>query len=207
MQVFGKIDGVVDLLNKLKKEGKTIGFVPTMGALHAGHLALTEKALAGNDITVVSIFVNPTQFNDKNDLLNYPRDLEKDLRKLESVGCDIVFYPEVKEMYPEPDRRTFDFGKLASVMEGAHRPGHFNGVAQVVSKFFDILKPHRAYFGEKDYQQLAIIREMVRQLSMPVEIVPCSIVREPDGLAMSSRNQLLTPNQRASAPLIAKTPV
>ena len=205
MQVFGKISSVVDAINKLKKEGKSIGFVPTMGALHAGHITLVERAVNENDIVVTSIFVNPTQFNDQNDLRNYPRNLEEDLRKLESAGCDIVFFPEVKEMYPEPDTRVFNFGKLEEVMEGAHRPGHFNGVAQVVSKFFEIIKPHRAYFGEKDFQQLAIIREMVRQLSFQVEIVPCAIVREPDGLAMSSRNQLLSPEQRASAPLIART--
>jgi len=205
MQVFGKTKGVVDALNKLKKEGKSIGFVPTMGALHAGHITLIERAVSENDIVVASIFVNPTQFNDQNDLRNYPRNLEKDLRNLEAAACDIVFFPEVIDMYPEPDNRVFNFGRLEKVMEGAHRPGHFNGVAQVVSKFFDIIKPHRAYFGEKDFQQLTIIREMDRQLSFQIEIVPCPIVREPDGLAMSSRNQLLSPEQRASAPLIAKT--
>ncbi|HYX05920.1 MAG TPA: pantoate--beta-alanine ligase [Bacteroidales bacterium] len=205
MQVFGKTKGVVDALNKLKKEGKSIGFVPTMGALHAGHITLIERAVSENDIVVASIFVNPTQFNDQNDLRNYPRNLEKDLRNLEAAACDIVFFPEVIDMYPEPDNRVFNFGRLEEVMEGAHRPGHFNGVAQVVSKFFDIIKPHRAYFGEKDFQQLTIIREMDRQLSFQIEIVPCPIVREPDGLAMSSRNQLLSPEQRASAPLIAKT--
>lgn len=202
------VDKVADLkkiIQNLKHEGKSIGFVPTMGALHKGHISLVERCVADNDITVVSIFVNPTQFNDKNDLKNYPRMPERDIPMLEAAGVDIVFMPTEQEIYPEPDTRVFDFGMLDKVMEGKFRPGHFNGVAQVVSKLFDIVAPHRAYFGQKDYQQLAIIRAMVRMLGYTIEIVGCPIVREPDGLAMSSRNLLLSPEHRKSAPLIHKT--
>jgi len=202
------VDKVADLkkiIQNLKHEGKSIGFVPTMGALHKGHISLVERCVAENDITVVSIFVNPTQFNDKNDLKNYPRMPERDIPMLEAAGVDIVFMPTEQEIYPEPDTRVFDFGMLDKVMEGKFRPGHFNGVAQVVSKLFDIVAPHRAYFGQKDYQQLAIIRAMVRMLGYTIEIVGCPIVREPDGLAMSSRNLLLSPEHRKSAPLIHKT--
>ncbi|MDD6211326.1 MAG: pantoate--beta-alanine ligase [Bacteroidales bacterium] len=188
-----------------KAEGKTVGLVPTMGALHNGHISLVKRCVGENDVAVVSVFVNPTQFNDPNDLRNYPRNLDADVELLRQNDCSIVFAPSVEEMYPEPDTRTFDFGMLDKVMEGAFRPGHFNGVAQIVSKLFDIVKPHRAYFGEKDFQQLAIIREMVRQFSIPVEIVGCPIVRETDRLAMSSRNARLTPEQREIAPFIAQT--
>lgn len=190
---------------KWKSEQQRIGFVPTMGALHQGHISLINRSVAENDKTVVSIFVNPTQFNDPNDLKNYPRNLEKDLALLASTGCDLVFSPSVIEMYPEPDTRQFNFGPIEQVMEGAHRPGHFNGVAQVVSKLFDIVSPHKAYFGEKDFQQLAIIKNMVQQLNYSIDIVPCAIVREFDGLAMSSRNALLTPEQRTLAVQISKT--
>ncbi|MBC7124672.1 MAG: pantoate--beta-alanine ligase [Bacteroidales bacterium] len=193
------------MLQGFKSEGKSVGFVPTMGALHKGHVSLVERSVAENDITVVSIFVNPTQFNDKNDLKNYPRMPEKDIAMLEAAGVNVVFMPTESEIYPEPDTRVFDFGMLDKVMEGKFRPGHFNGVAQVVSKLFDIVEPHRAYFGQKDYQQLAIIRAMVRMLGYRIEIVGCPIVREPDGLAMSSRNLLLTPEHRKSAPLIYQT--
>lgn len=193
------------MLQGFRSEGKSIGFVPTMGALHKGHVSLVERSVAENDITVVSIFVNPTQFNDKNDLKNYPRMPERDIAMLDAAGVDVVFMPTEDEIYPEPDTRVFDFGMLDKVMEGKFRPGHFNGVAQVVSKLFDIVEPHRAYFGLKDYQQLAIIRAMVRMLDYKIEIIGCPIVREPDGLAMSSRNLLLTPEQRNSAPLIYKT--
>jgi len=179
-----------------------IGFVPTMGALHAGHRSLVERARRENRTVVVSVFVNPTQFNDRTDLKNYPRTPEADERMLEEIGADFVLMPPVEEIYPEPDTRRFDFGRLDKVMEGATRPGHFNGVAQVVSRLFDIVKPARAYFGEKDFQQIAVIRAMVRQLSMPVEIVPCPIVRGEDGLALSSRNQLLDEAHRAAAPHI-----
>lgn len=181
-----------------------IGFVPTMGALHAGHRSLVERARRECATVVVSVFVNPTQFNDKTDLKNYPRTPEADLRLLEEVGADYVFMPSVEELYPEPDTRTFDFGMIDKVMEGATRPGHFNGVAQVVSRLFDLVKPAKAYFGEKDFQQIAVIREMVRQLRIPVEIIPCPIVRGEDGLALSSRNTLLDTDHRTAAPYIYK---
>lgn len=181
-----------------------IGFVPTMGALHAGHRSLVERARRECATVVVSVFVNPTQFNDKTDLKNYPRTPEADLRLLEEVGADYVFMPSVEEVYPEPDTRTFDFGMIDKVMESATRPGHFNGVAQVVSRLFDLVKPAKAYFGEKDFQQIAVIREMVRQLRIPVEIIPCPIVRGEDGLALSSRNTLLDTDHRTAAPYIYK---
>ena len=181
-----------------------IGLVPTMGALHAGHRSLVERARRECATVVVSVFVNPTQFNDKTDLKNYPRTPEADLRLLEEVGADYVFMPSVEEVYPEPDTRTFDFGMIDKVMEGATRPGHFNGVAQVVSRLFDLVKPAKAYFGEKDFQQIAVIREMVRQLRIPVEIIPCPIVRGEDGLALSSRNTLLDTDHRTAAPYIYK---
>ena len=181
-----------------------IGFVPTMGALHAGHRSLVERARRECATVVGSVFVNPTQFNDKTDLKNYPRTPEADLRLLEEVGADYVFMPSVEEVYPEPDTRTFDFGMIDKVMEGATRPGHFNGVAQVVSRLFDLVKPAKAYFGEKDFQQIAVIREMVRQLRIPVEIIPCPIVRGEDGLALSSRNTLLDTDHRTAAPYIYK---
>ncbi len=182
-----------------------VGFVPTMGALHRGHLTLVARAVAENPVVVVSIFVNPNQFNDPDDLKRYPRNLEADLKLLEGTGCHMVFAPEAEEIYPGPDNRKFNFGKLETVMEGKHRPGHFNGVAQVVSKLFDIVQPRRAYFGLKDFQQLAIINAMVKQLSLPVEIVACDIVREESGLAMSSRNELLSPEDRKEAALINQT--
>lgn len=182
-----------------KNKRKTIGFVPTMGALHEGHISLVNKCREQNDICIVSIFVNPTQFNNQTDLEKYPRTIDEDIKHLNYAGVDIVFVPSVQEIYPEPDNRQFDFGQLDKVMEGKFRPGHFNGVAQVVSRLFDIVKPDRAYFGEKDFQQLAIIRQMVRQLNIPVEIVPMPIRREDSGLAMSSRNQRLTEDQKKDA--------
>lgn len=182
-----------------------VGFVPTMGALHEGHLSLVKRAVAENSVVVVSVFVNPTQFNDPKDLERYPRTLENDLKLLEPTGCNIVFVPGVKEVYPEPDLRKFNFGKLETVMEGEHRPGHFNGVAQVVSKLFDMVKPNKSYFGLKDFQQLAIVKNMVKQLQLPVEIVPCTIIREKNGLAMSSRNELLSDEQRKNASVISET--
>lgn len=199
---------IIALQNALKEEhskGLTIGFVPTMGALHKGHLSLVEKAGSMCDIVVVSIFVNPTQFNDKNDLANYPRTLESDMNLLSTVRCDYIFSPSVEEVYPVPDTRKFDFGALETVMEGEFRPGHFNGVAQVVSRLFEIVLPDKAFFGRKDFQQMAVIKELVRQMIVPIEIVPCEIVRETDGLAMSSRNKLLLPEYRDCAPLIYKT--
>ena len=189
----------------LHAANKTVGFVPTMGALHEGHLSLVKQCLADNDVCVVSIFVNPTQFNDKEDLKKYPRNVEKDCRLLNTISENlIVFNPSDSEIYPEPDTRIFDFGQIDKVMEGKFRPGHFNGVAQVVSRLFDIVKPDRAYFGEKDFQQLAIIRHMVRQLKLDVQIVPMPIIREQSGLALSSRNARLTDVQRASAVNISK---
>ncbi|GAB6011449.1 pantoate--beta-alanine ligase [Viscerimonas tarda] len=193
---------VADLQNVLfssTQPKKSIGFVPTMGALHQGHLSLVKKCLEDNDVCVVSIFVNPTQFNDKNDYQKYPRTLERDAQLLGEAGVDVVFAPSEKEIYPEPDTRQFDFGLLDKVMEGEHRVGHFNGVAQVVSRLFDIVKPDRAYFGEKDFQQLAIIREMLKQLDLPVTITGMPILRAESGLAMSSRNERLSPAQKVTA--------
>lgn len=188
----------------LAGKGK-IGFVPTMGALHNGHLSLVEQSVSETEITVVSIFVNPTQFNDPVDLERYPRTLEADLKLLEPTGCQVVFAPSVTEIYPEPDTRIFNFGLLETVMEGEFRPGHFNGVAQVVSRLFDLVQPDKAYFGLKDFQQLAVIKNMVAQLNLPVEIVACPIVREKNGLAMSSRNELLTADERKNAAAISAT--
>ncbi|MDR1342278.1 MAG: pantoate--beta-alanine ligase [Prevotellaceae bacterium] len=205
MKVVKTIKELRQQLPEEESKNKTVGFVPTMGALHRGHLSLVQRCSRECGVTVVSIFVNPTQFNDKADLARYPRTLEADVKLLQATGCDVVFAPDEKEIYPQPDTRLFDFGLLEKVMEGERRNGHFNGVAQVVSRLFDAVKPSCAYFGEKDFQQIAIVSEMIRQLGLPVEIVRCPIVREPDGLAMSSRNALLTPDQRAAAPLIAKT--
>lgn len=205
MKVINTVVELRQLLKELRSQGKTVGYVPTMGALHRGHLSLVKQCLADNDICVVSIFVNPTQFNNKEDLVKYPRDLERDCELLKQTDDSIiVFAPAVEEVYPEPDTRQFDFGQLDKVMEGKFRPGHFNGVAQVVSRFFDIIKPDKAYFGEKDYQQLAIIRQMVSQLKLPVQIVAMPIVREQSGLALSSRNERLTENQRTIAINISK---
>ena len=183
MIVYQRIVDLQNALFPLHKQGKKIGLVPTMGALHAGHASLVENSVAQNDVTVVSVFVNPTQFNDKNDLRNYPRTLESDCELLEKVGADFVFAPSVEEMYPTPDHRQFEYPPVSTVMEGAHRPGHFNGVCQVVSRLFYIVRPDRAYFGEKDWQQIAVVKAMVKALSLGVEIVECPIVREEDGLA------------------------
>lgn len=191
-------------LDAFRKEGKTIGLVPTMGALHAGHASLVNRAVAENDVVVVSDFVNPTQFNDQNDLLKYPRTLEADCALLEKCGATLVFAPSVEEVYPEPDTRQFSYAPLDTVMEGKYRPGHFNGVCQIVSKLFLMVEPDRAYFGEKDFQQLAIIREMVRKYPFNIQIVGCPIVREEDGLALSSRNARLTAEQRKEALQISK---
>ena len=202
MKVFQKNADLQNELFALRKKGLSVGLVPTMGALHEGHASLVRKSVEQNDVTVVSVFVNPTQFNDKNDLKNYPRNLDADCELLEKVGADFVFAPSVDEMYPSPDTRQFEYPPVSTVMEGAHRPGHFNGVCQVVSRLFYIVRPKRAYFGEKDWQQIAVVKCMVKALSIPVEIVECPIVRDDDGLAKSSRNSLLAPNERAIAPQI-----
>lgn len=205
MKIVHTIKELQAELTILKTQDKKVGLVPTMGALHAGHASLVKRSAKENDVTVVSVFVNPTQFNDKNDLLKYPRTLDADCKLLEANGCSFVFAPSVEEMYPEPDTRTFSFAPLDTVMEGAFRPGHFNGVAQIVSKLFDAVKPHRAYFGEKDFQQLAIIREMVKQFNYDIEIVGCPIIREEDGLALSSRNARLSAEEREIALKISQT--
>lgn len=205
MKLIQTIDELRKELHAVRKEGKSIGLVPTMGALHEGHASLVKRAVAENDIVVVSDFVNPTQFNDKNDLLKYPRTLDADCELLEKNGAAYVFAPSVEEIYPEPDNRQFSYAPLDTVMEGKYRPGHFNGVCQIVSKLFLIVEPDRAYFGEKDFQQLAIIREMVRKYPFNINIVGCPIVREADGLALSSRNTRLSAEQRIQALQISKT--
>lgn len=202
MKVFSKIVDLQNELFEVRKQGHSVGLVPTMGALHEGHASLVRHSVKDNDVTVVSVFVNPTQFNDKNDLKNYPRDLKADCELLEKCKADYVFAPEVEDMYPTPDTRQFEYPPVSTVMEGAHRPGHFNGVCQVVSRLFYIVRPDRAYFGEKDWQQIAVVKAMVRHLDLKVQIVECPIVRDEDGLARSSRNTLLKPEERAIAPKI-----
>ncbi|MBL7903294.1 MAG: pantoate--beta-alanine ligase [Bacteroidia bacterium] len=199
MQIFTTRKGLRDYLNSLENKHLSLGFVPTMGALHPGHISLLESAKKHCDLSICSIFVNPGQFNDPDDLKRYPRMPEKDGELLTKHGCDVLFMPEVEEIYPEKPNESYDFGHLDKVLEGAHRPGHFNGVAQVLSRFFNILRPDRAFFGEKDYQQMLIVKALVKQLDVKVEIVPCPIVREPDGLAMSSRNALLSQKERELA--------
>ena len=205
MKVIHTIKDLQAELTALRAQGKKVGLVPTMGALHAGHASLVKRSVSENGVTVVSVFVNPTQFNDKNDLAKYPRTLDADCRLLEDCGAAFAFAPSVEEMYPQPDTREFSYAPLDTVMEGAFRPGHFNGVAQIVSKLFDAVQPDRAYFGEKDFQQIAVIRSMVKLLNYPVEIVACPIVREDDGMALSSRNLRLTPEQRKNAVSISQT--
>lgn len=202
MEIIRSVSGLKETVARHKAEGRSVGFVPTMGALHAGHISLVDRARAENDVVVVSVFVNPTQFNNPTDLATYPRTEEADCAKLAEAGVDIAFIPSVEEMYPTEDTRVFDLGEVAAVMEGPMRPGHFNGVAQVVSKLFSFVTPDRAYFGEKDFQQIAVIRRMVELEKFPVEIVDCPIKREDDGLAMSSRNVRLTPDNRKVAPAI-----
>ena len=190
---------IVELQNELfevRKKGQSVGLVPTMGALHDGHVSLVKRSIAENDVTIVSVFLNPTQFNDKKDLERYPQNLDADCELLEKCGADYVFAPTVEEMYPVPDKRRFDFPPVTSVMEGAHRPGHFNGVCQVVSRLFYITKTDAAYFGEKDWQQIAVIKQLVKSLGLKIKIVECELIREESGLAMSSRNALLTAEER-----------
>lgn len=202
MKIIRKVGHLRQLMADAKDSGKMVGLVPTMGALHDGHISLVDRARKENDVVVVSVFVNPTQFNNAEDLATHPRTEEADCRKLDGAGVDFVFIPSVEEVYPEPDTRQFNLGDVAAVMEGAMRPGHFNGVAQVVSKLFEMVKPTKAYFGEKDFQQIAVIRRMVELEGFNLEIVDCPICREPDGLAMSSRNTRLTTEQREVAPVI-----
>ena len=204
MKVFNKKADLEATLSAARAEGKKIGLVPTMGALHAGHASLVKRSVSENDVTVVSVFVNPTQFNDKNDLKNYPRTLDADCELLQSLGADYVFAPSVEEVYPEPDTRQFSYPPIDTVMEGPRRPGHFNGVCQIVSKLFYMVQPDRAYFGEKDFQQIAVIRAMVKDLDLPIELRPCPIVREESGLALSSRNSLLTESEKRTAVCISQ---
>ncbi|MCC8070406.1 MAG: pantoate--beta-alanine ligase [Bacteroidales bacterium] len=205
MEIIRTVDDLRSRLAAARQQGLSIGLVPTMGALHDGHISLVERARRDNDVVVVSVFVNPTQFNNPTDLATYPRTEEADCQRLADAGVDIAFVPTVDEMYPEPDTRVFDLGPVAEVMEGPMRPGHFNGVAQVVSRLFEMTHPTRAYFGEKDFQQIAVIRRMVELEGFDLEIVPCPIKRHDDGLAMSSRNVRLTPEQREIAPAIHRT--
>lgn len=199
MEIINSIVALQNALYASRKAGKRIGLVPTMGALHDGHASLIRRSVKDCDVTVVSVFLNPTQFNDQNDLARYPRTLEADCALAETCGADIVFAPSVKEIYPTPDTRTFAFPPVTTVMEGAYRPGHFNGVCQVVSRLFYIVKPQRAYFGEKDWQQIAVIKRLVTFINSPVEIIECPTIREKDGLAKSSRNALLAPDERLLA--------
>lgn len=204
MIVFHTKKDLEAALAEARSKGQKIGLVPTMGALHAGHASLVKRSVAENDVTVVSVFVNPTQFNDKNDLANYPRTLEADCQLLDSLGATYVFAPSVEEVYPEPDTRQFSYPPIDTVMEGPRRPGHFNGVCQIVSKLFYMVNPDRAYFGEKDFQQIAVIRAMVKDLQLQLEICPCPIVREESGLALSSRNSLLTESEKRTAVCISQ---
>lgn len=202
MKLFRSIVELQNELFEVRKSGKKVGIVPTMGALHEGHASLVKRSVAENGATVVSVFLNPTQFNDKSDLERYPRTLDADCALLGACGADYVFAPSVEEMYPVEDKRQFEFPPVTTVMEGAHRPGHFNGVCQVVSRLFYIVRPDRAYFGEKDWQQIAVVKAMVRFLKLDVQIVECTTIREADGLAKSSRNTLLSADERAIAPRI-----
>ena len=202
MKTFKTIKHIQQYISDAKAEGKKVGFVPTMGALHQGHLSLVQAAHKDSDIVIVSIFVNPTQFNNPEDLKKYPRTIEIDSAMLEKENCDAIFYPSVEEMYPEEVIKEYDFGTLENVLEGEFRPGHFNGVAVVVKKLFDIIPAHKAYFGKKDFQQLAIIRKLVEIEKIPITIIACNTMREEDGLAMSSRNVRLTKAERRVAPRI-----
>ncbi|NOX47358.1 MAG: pantoate--beta-alanine ligase [Chlorobi bacterium] len=205
MKIFTTVDEIRPHLKTMRDKGKTIGFVPTMGALHEGHLSLIREAQQDSDYVVASIFVNPEQFNNKEDLEKYPRTKNADITKLEEAECDVLFYPSVEEIYPTEDETVFEFGNLDKVMEGKFRPGHFQGVAKVVKRLFDIVEPQKAFFGMKDYQQMVIIHKLTKDHNLPVEIVPCPIVREENQLAMSSRNERLTEQQRKEAALIYKT--
>lgn len=202
MLVLHKISEIEALITLQKQKGNTIGFVPTMGALHPGHISLINYSKQQTNFTVCSIFVNPTQFNNASDLKHYPRTPEADIKLLEEAGCDVLYMPDVKDVYPENDTRQFNFGYLDTILEGAKRPGHFNGVGQVVSILLEGIKPHKAFFGSKDYQQVMVVKSLVKQLNLPVEIIPCPILREADGLAMSSRNVRLNEQERLEAAAI-----
>lgn len=205
MKTISTIAELESAIREAKKSGKTIGLVPTMGALHEGHISLVRRAREENDLVVVSVFVNPIQFNNKEDLEKYPRTVEKDISMLTTAGADLAFTPTVEEMYPEPVTTVYHFGPIEEVMEGPRRPGHFSGVAVVVRRLFELAQPDRAYFGEKDFQQIAIIRELLRQMDSPIQLVPCPIVRADDGLALSSRNMRLSAEARKVAPAIYST--
>ncbi len=202
MEIIRTVGDLRKFVGEARAAGKSVGLVPTMGALHAGHMSLMHRARKENDVVVASVFVNPTQFNNAQDLKTYPRTEAADVAQLESAGVDAAFIPSVDEVYPEPDTRVFDLGGVAEVMEGKMRPGHFNGVAQIVSKLFGWVMPDRAYFGEKDFQQIAVIRKMAKLEGFDIDIVDCPICRHDDGLAMSSRNVRLSAEQRAVAPKI-----
>ena len=202
MQVCRKIDELLSCVEQFKQQNKTIGLLPTMGALHEGHLSLAKHTKKENDVLICSVFVNPIQFNNKEDLEKYPRDLDADIKMLEEIDCDVVFAPSAEEVYAEKPTETYSFGALEQVLEGPQRPGHFNGVATIVHRLFKWSKADRAYFGEKDYQQIAIVKDLVRQYQIPIEIVECPIFRDPDGLATSSRNRRLSPEARKIAPKI-----
>lgn len=205
MNTYTTVAALTEAIQQAKQQHKSIGLVPTMGALHEGHLSLVRRARAENDIVVVSVFVNPIQFNNKEDLAKYPRTVEADCKLLAAAGADIAFVPSVEEMYPEPVTTVYHFGPIEEVMEGPRRPGHFSGVAVVVRRLFDLAQPTRAYFGEKDFQQIAIIRNLLEQIKYPIELVPCPIVRADDGLALSSRNMRLSKEARKVAPAIYAT--
>ncbi|MDO8999329.1 MAG: pantoate--beta-alanine ligase [Bacteroidota bacterium] len=204
MLIFSKIVDIQRFLKEIKSQKQSVGFVPTMGALHKGHISLIEASKKVCNITICSIFVNPTQFNDKGDLERYPRMPEKDTLLLEEANCDVLFLPPINEIYPKKDETTFDFGFLDKTLEGKHRPGHFNGVAQVVKRLLEIIEPNKAFFGSKDFQQVMIVKALIKQMNSTIEIIACPILREADGLAMSSRNALLSSQEREIAALVPK---
>lgn len=205
MKIIDTVAALQLAVTEAKQQGLSVGLVPTMGALHEGHASLIRQCVAENQLTVVSVFVNPTQFNDPKDLQHYPRTFEADAQLIASLGGDIVFAPSVEEIYPQEDKRVFSYPPIDTVMEGARRPGHFNGVCQIVSKLFDLVSPDKAYFGEKDFQQIAVVRAMMRDLGCKFQLVPCPIVRETSGLALSSRNALMSEDERVLATNIYRT--
>ncbi len=205
MKIINTVAALQRAVTEAKQQGLSVGLVPTMGALHEGHASLIRQSVAENQLTVVSVFVNPTQFNDPKDLQHYPRTFEADAQLIASLGGDVVFAPSVEEVYPQEDTRVFAYPPIDTVMEGARRPGHFNGVCQIVSKLFDMVSPDKAYFGEKDFQQIAVVRAMMRDLGYKFQLVPCPIVREESGLALSSRNTLMSDEERVLATNIYRT--